>query len=410
MNVPNLSRRLATRIIEGLRGRGRIVVVRGGTSALVRVIDDVITTFVASINERFEHEHSPELDHNTREFLTLLAAAVARTLFSSEHLEDVFADRSIVEREVFDTALQTFSDETAAQRANVIVVEFDTLGYVAATAARLASEECLIDALECAANSLGVKLSRYDAELREAIFIPEDEPSAGSNIWGFGSPSAPFVPNPDLRLELEEAVAEELSFLVTQGTVSLPVIERTRTLGYRVDASLQTKLARTIDRLAACTLRRTGCAASWEFLDDARMRVHFTPLSEQDARDVDAHVTEFVTEVDTILAHAGGQLVTHPVALPAADIAVRYEGNGPVEEVKEAEPESVPEPRVTPQRTPRTGMRAKSTPRVASKRVSTKRATKRKEAPAPEKSGTRKKASLDELAAVTKKKSAAKKG
>ena len=99
MNAPNLSRRLATRIIEGLRGRGRIVVVLGGTSALVRLVDDAVSAFITPLSERFELEPSSEPDQSTRDALTLLAATVARTVLSSEHLEDVFADSAIVERE-----------------------------------------------------------------------------------------------------------------------------------------------------------------------------------------------------------------------------------------------------------------------------------------------------------------------
>ncbi|HRI65390.1 MAG TPA: hypothetical protein PK156_14175 [Polyangium sp.] len=391
MNAPNLARRLATRIIEGLHGRGRIVVVRGGTSALVRVIDDAISPFVASLSERFELEHSAEPSQSTRDSLTLLAATVARTLLSSEHLEDVFADRAIVEREVFEAALQTFSDESAERRANVMLVDIDTLGYVAATAARLASEDQLLDALDCAASSLGVKLSCYDTETREAMFIPDLE-------------MIPYV-----RLELEEAVAEELMCLVAHGSVVLPVVERTRSLERRVHASLRSKLARVLEGAAARTLRHTGCAAEWDFPDDAHVRVVVTPLSEQDAREVDMHVAEFVAEVDSILAAAGAPLVADSVACPATEVGSHYNGNGPVIETDE-DPESVPEPRVVAQRAPRGGTRTKSAPRMTPKRAGAKRTTKRAQAPAAEKSGTRKKATLEDLPTVSKKTRATKKG
>jgi aspartate 1-decarboxylase len=392
VNAPNLSRRLATHIIEGLQGRGRIVVVRGSTSALVRAVDDAIAAFVSPIIDRFERDPSPS-DQQTRDAITLLAAAVARTLFSSEHLEDVFADLSIVEREVFDAATLAFVEESEADRARVIRVELDLLGYVAATAGKLASEEQVIDTLERTANSLGVKLSHYDPSSREAIFEPGTESFA------------------DLRLELEEAVADDLSSLVVQGIVKLPVVERTRPLLHHVGPAYRTRLMRMIDRSASRTLRRTGCAARWELPDDRSVRVAFTPLSEQDARDVDTHVNEFAAEVDAILADAGAPLVTQIMTDESsrAVSALRHNGNGSAAD-HDSPPESEPEPEVVPKRAPRTGVRAKTAQRVAPKRAPAKRSTKRSEAPTTDKPSTRKQAGVKRGTGAAKKTRAAKKG
>lgn len=399
MNAPNLSRRLATRIIDGLQGRGRIVVVRGSTSALVRAVDDAISAFVSPIADRFEHEQSSADDPQTRDALTLLASSVARTLFSSEHLEDVFADRAIVEREVFDAAMNAFVEEQEAERARVMHVEIDLLGYVAATAGKLAPEEHVTSAIEHAAMSLGVKVSNYDPASRVATFETGDETF------------------PDLRLELEEAVADELSSLVARGVVKLPVLERTRPLVRLVDPSSRTRLMRVMDRAATRTLRRTGCSAQWELPDDRSVRVVFTPLSEQDARDVDTHVTEFASEVDGILADAGAPLVTEvpalvsaaPLVVPAAAaVAPHHDGNGTAE-AEEVAPESEPEPVAKPKRAPRAGVRAKAPPRVAPKRTPAKRTAKRTEA-AVEKPAPRKKATTTKRGAATKKTRPAKKG
>lgn len=392
MNAPNLSRRLATRIIEGLQGRGRIVVVRGSTWALVRAVDDAIAVFVSPIIDRFERDPSPA-DQQTREAITLLASAVARTLFSSEHLEDVFADRSVVEREVFDAATLAFNEESEADRARVIRVELDLLGYVAATAGKLASEEHLTNTLERTANSLGVKLSSYDAMSREAIFEPGTESF------------------PDLRLELEEAVADDLSSLVVQGIVTLPVMERTRPLVHHVAPAYRTRVMRMIDRCATRTLRRTGCSARWELPDDRSVRVAFTPLSEQDARDVDTHVNEFAAEVDAILADAGAPLVTEIITEEKSRAlgASRHNGNGHVEE-HDAPPESESEPDVAPKRVIRAGVRAKTAPRVAPKRAPAKRSAKRTEALTTDKPSTRKHAAVKSGTGAAKKARPAKKG
>lgn len=392
VNAPNLSRRLATRIIEGLQGRGRIVVVRGSTSALVRAVDDAIAAFVSPIIDRFEHDPSPA-DQQTREAITLLASAVARTLFSSEHLEDVFADRAVVEREVFDAATLAFVEESEADRARVIRVELDLLGYVAATAGKLAAEEHVIETLERTASSLGVKLSIYDPSSREAIFEPETELFT------------------DLRLELEEAVADELSSLVVQGIVTLPVVERTRPLVHHVSAAHRTRLSRLLDRAATRTLRRTGCSARWELPDDRSVRVVFTPLSEQDARDVDTHVNEFAVEVDAILADAGAPLVTQIIAEESSRTAAasHHNGHGTADEIETA-PESVPEPEVVPKRAPRSGVRAKTSSRVAPKRAPAKRVAKRTEATTSDKPSPRKKAAAKRTTGAPKKTRAAKKG
>lgn len=392
MNVPNLSRRLATRIIEGLQGRGRIVVVRGGTSALVRALDDAITVFIGPVSDRFEHELSPDVNQHTREILSLLAGTITQALFLSEHLEDVFADRSIVEREVFDAALHAFLDAFAAERARVLRVELDMLGYVAATAGRLAHEEYVTEALEHAAHSLGVKLSVYDPVSREAIFEPEDE------VF------------PDLRLELEEAVADELCALVSQRVVNLPVLERTRPLVHHVSPAQKTRLHRTIERAADRTLRRTGCSAQWELPDDRSLRILFTPLSEQDARDVDAHVSEFATDVDTLLADAGAPLVTDIlVTAPVARVASRHHDELMVAKVEVVAPEVLEsEPVRVPARAGHPGVRAKAESRVVPKRVPATRATKAAEALGNEVPAVRKKPTA-KLATATKKARVAKK-
>jgi len=391
VNAPNLSRRLAIRIIEGLQGRGRIVVVRGGTSALIRAIDDAITTFVPTIGDSFELQPSAEDDQRRREALTLLAATIARTLLSSEHLEDVFADRTVVEREIFDAAVVAFEEASAAERAQVIQVEIDLLGYVAATAGKLASEEDLIEAFERAADSLGIKLSSYESETRQATFVPRDSTC------------------PDVRLELEEAVADELAALVMQGVVRLPVIERIRPLVHQVSSSHRPHLLQVIDRVARKTFRRTGCSVRWELPDDRSIRVVFTPLSEQDARDVDTYIADFTSEVDYILSDVGAPLVMDIIAHERVSNALHHNGGGPIE-LEEAVPESEPPPEIPPKRVPRVGTRVKSTPRITPKRAVANRTIKRAEPAVTEKkSGTRTKTTA-KRATTTKKARVAKKG
>src|ERR1044071_5545703 len=73
---------------------------------------------------------------------------------------------------------------------------------------------------------------------------------------------------PDARLELEEAVADELSSLVDEGKGALPTIERRLPLG-RAAPEEERRAARTRISVAANrTLVRSGCTATWEFTGD----------------------------------------------------------------------------------------------------------------------------------------------
>ncbi|MDI1451451.1 hypothetical protein [Polyangium sp. 6x1] len=404
MNALNLSRRLASRIVEGLKGRGRILVVKGGTAALVRAVDDAMSGYVEPLAERALRAQALAEDPATREALSRLTGRVAQALLASEHLEDVFADRSVVEREVLDAARTALHEASASQDEAVVRVELDLLGYVAATAGKRARASSLVVALERAGLVAGARLDSYDPASREAVFVPE--------------PPA----NPDLHLELEEAVADELCALVEQGAVELPTLERTAQLRHEVSPSERARLTRLIDRAATRTLRRTGNAARWDIPDGRSVRVVYTPLSEQDARDIDVHVSAFAAEVEALLADAGAPLVTaisaaapapaEPArAEPRGKAAARPEpptlvhhanGNGaalPVEEpVEEAAPsEPAPKParaRATTKRSPRASSRTPAATRAAAARTTTKKRTpaKRTTKAGAAEEGTRKKA------------------
>ena len=406
MNALNLSRRLASRIVEGLKGRGRILVVKGGTAALVRAVDDAMSGYVEPLAERALRVPTTPDDPATREALSRLTGRVAQALLASEHLEDVFADRSVVEREVLDAARHALDEASASQDEAVVRVELDLLGYVAATAGRRARVPSLVLALERAGLVAGARLDSYDPATREAVFVPE--------------PPA----DPDLHLELEEAVADELCALVEQGAVELPTLERTAPLTREVSPSERARLTRFIDRAATRTLRRTGNTAQWEIPDGRSVRVIYTPLSELDARDVDMHVASFAAEVDALFADAGAPLITSlpampppapaeparaqprgkAVARPEAPEPPRHaNGNGAVLPVEEAAEEEVApsEPTPTPgraraatKRSPRGSSRTSATTRASAARTTTKKRapTKRATKSATTEEGTRKKA------------------
>jgi hypothetical protein len=161
-------------------------------------------------------------------------------------------------------------------------VRLDTLGYDASTVGKRAPAAALRAALERAAPSFGGVLKKYDPEVREAIFSLESS-------------------DPDARLEIEEAVADELSDLIDADVVTLPMMERTIDLSRQLDLGPRSNLRQRIDAIAAKMLRQGGCAASWELVGDRRLKVRVTPLSEQDALEVDSHMTALLSEIMAVI-------------------------------------------------------------------------------------------------------------
>src|SRR5262249_26462172 len=153
-----------------------------------------------------------------------MVGEVAEALMNSDHVEDVFAEDNVIRRDVFRIvrdALLKVTREPPEEEEEVqgpISVRLETLGYVAATVAKRADEETLRDALERAALAAEGELASYDPGKREASFaVPSGDP--------------------DARLEIEEAVADELADLVDMGLVELPTIERKVVLPREIDAA-----------------------------------------------------------------------------------------------------------------------------------------------------------------------------
>lgn len=182
MNAPNLSRRIASSIVDGLKARGRILVVKGGMAALVRAVDESM----ASELEQLSPVPSPRAlpptpqaqDSEATQTLERMLDRVVGALLGSEHLEDVFADCSVVRREVEGAVRAALSEaREKADEANVHV-RLDLLGYVASTAGKRAPQETLREALERAGHLAGARLDGYEAETRTATFLPEVEGNA----------------------------------------------------------------------------------------------------------------------------------------------------------------------------------------------------------------------------------------
>jgi hypothetical protein len=362
VNERTLSRRLATGVVEALKSHGHILVVKGGTAALARELDELMTPSLTIIEPRLG-PRSPIAGEPTSTFgdeaidsaVEEMVAKLTRALMSSDHVEDVFAEDLVIRRDIFRAVrdgllsprlLDQDGHDQGLDHPSV-QVKLDTLGYVAATVSRRVDPTELRRALDRAASVAHARFSAWSPELREATF----------RVEGGGS---------DERLDLEEAVADELADLVEQGVVDLPTIERRLDLGRAVPSGEQRAVGPRIDALAEATLLRSGCAAVWDFADPRTLRITFTPLSDQDARGVDVPMGVFTRELAALLSpgEAGrrGVAPEAPKVRAPAEAAPRPAESKPAR--ARAEPQVVEETRAA------APAAAKSAPKRTAKRAS----------------------------------------
>lgn len=297
---------LSMSVVDALKAQGHILVVKGGATALGRELEELMAPRLLRIVPRIEPLAtvggevtstfgSESIDDEVEELVGELTAA----LMDSDHVEDVFAEDNVIRRDIFrslrDGLLRAPLEGDSAVEEQVHV-RLDTLGYVAATVSKLGSVAVMREALGRAAELVQAHFTAYSAEDRAATFLLEDG-------------------DPDGRLELEEAIADELTDLVEAGIVDLPTLERTIDLGRALAPAEHRALAPRIDAAGQQTILRGGCVASWEMADARTLAVSFTPLSDQDARDVDDLLALFAREVKTILGERG--------AAPAAPAAAK---------------------------------------------------------------------------------------
>ncbi|WP_437594099.1 hypothetical protein [Sorangium sp. So ce1000] len=317
MNERNLSRRLSTSIVDALKAHGHILVARGGATALARELEDKMSADIAAIAPRLEPwalvDGEPTTTFGTDEIddqVEELVASLTSTLMESEHVEDIFTEDNVIKRDVFRVmrdALLGPRPELVLEDDGPVHVRLDTLGYVASTVGKRAPVQVLRESLTRAAQTAGGQLTGYDPELREATFSVESS-------------------DPDARLEIEEAVADELSDLVEAKVVTLPMLERRFELQRKIEAGARGAVRQRIDSIASKMLREGGCAASWELAGDRLLKLKLTPLSEQDALEVDSHMTEFKRDVAAVL---GDPLDELDVARKPAAAPLRYDAPPP---------------------------------------------------------------------------------
>lgn len=283
---------LSMSVVDALKAQGHILVVKGGATALARELEELMAPRLARIVPRIEPMAtvggevtstfgSESIDDEVEAMVLELTSA----LMDSDHVEDVFAEDNVIRRDIFrslrDGLLSAPAEGVDAVEEQVHI-RLDTLGYVAATVSKLASATAMREALGRAAELVQAHFTAYSAEDRAATFLLEDG-------------------DPDGRLELEEAIADELTDLVEAGIVDLPTIERTIDLGRPLAPAEHRALAPRIDAAGQQTILRGGCVASWEMEDARTLAISFTPLSDQDARDVDQLVAAFARDLKAIV-------------------------------------------------------------------------------------------------------------
>lgn len=229
-----VSRQVAQVTLEALKKAGHILLAPGGTEAVLRELSQLIDPVIPRVLAKLDF--SPIMgevsstfgDEATDEAVEALVEEMREALLDSDGVEDVFADDRTIERMIFRTFAETSrtlartaQEEDEDDELPPISVKLDTLGYVAAAAAKSADDGTLREALDRAAEAAQSELKTFDEKSLTAFFKPVD-------------------PDPDRRLDIESAIEEELSDLVDLGVVELPTVKRTLPLPALGDAERKT--------------------------------------------------------------------------------------------------------------------------------------------------------------------------
>jgi len=394
-----LAQDLAAKIIEVLTQRGHVLLSKGGRPALVRELsdrmNDILTLIVGRMpppgivdNEVTSTFGDEKVDDTVEE----MVEDVTSSLMDSEQVEDVFSEDAVIRRDVFRVVKETLLSAERpwgdTEEADVVVA-LDSLGYVAGKAAQRAGKVLVESALGRAAKASRAKLLSYEPDTQTATFRAA-------------------LATPDARLELEEAVADELANLVDEGLVALPTIERRVPLGRSVASDERHSSRARVDIASTRTLLRSGCTATWEYIGDDTLAVSLVPMSDQDGRTVDAHVESFAREVYGIFNR--GRTSAEQPAAPELDPWLRLAKS--IEAPKSARsPQKLEAPKSarSPQKTAAPAVKAPAKRAAPDKRLAPAVKSPAKKAAPAVKAPAKKAAPAKKVAPAKKAKAAAKK-
>lgn len=300
-----------------------MLVVKGGSAALTREIEELLAPSVPALR-------AGELDERAS---AALLRDLTQLVLTSDHIEDVFADDRVIEGEL--GRVVQGGVWRRGEPLEDVRIKLDTLGYVAATAARLAPAEVVRAALErgaAAVHACFVALPVHTAEpaVREALFRIDGADEDG-------------------RLELEEAVAEELAGLVEDGLVTLPDVACDVDLGREMAPLAQDALNKRIEQLAP-SIRRHG-PTSWSFTGPRTLHVSYTPLSEPDASEAEQKLRAFSDEIVVASSELGISVrrPTPPLGAPrTASVRLDSPKPAPLSPPKAASKSTPPSPPPSP--------------------------------------------------------------
>lgn len=291
-----VSRQVAQVTLEALKKAGHILLAPGGTEPVLRELSQLIDPVIPRVLAKLDF--SPIMgevsstfgDEAADEAVEALVEEMREALLDSDGVEDVFADDRTIERLIFRTFAETArslarkaqEEDDDDEELPPISVKLDTLGYVAAAAAKSADDGTLRDALDRAAEAAQSELKTFDEKSLTAFFKPVD-------------------PDPERRLDIESAIEEELSDLVDLGVVELPTLRRTLPLPKLSDPQRKA-LRRRLDELAQKHLAAPHCPGSWDWSQDkAAIDLVFTPLSEPDGGLIDQKTQAFQADLTLAL-------------------------------------------------------------------------------------------------------------
>lgn len=298
-----------------------MLVVKGGSAALTREIEELLAPSVPALR-------AGELDERAS---AALLRDLAQLVLTSDHIEDVFADDRVIEGEL--GRVVQGGVWRRGEPLEDVRIKLDTLGYVAATAARLAPAEVVRAALErgaAAVHACFVAVHGAEPTVREALFRIDGADEDG-------------------RLELEEAVAEELAGLVEDGLVTLPEVACDVDLGREMAPLAQDALNKRIEQLAP-SIRRHG-PTSWSFTGPRTLHLSYTPLSEPDASEAEQKLRAFSDEIVVASSELGISVrrPTPPLGAPrTASVRLDSPKPAPVSPPKAASKSTPPSPSPSP--------------------------------------------------------------
>ncbi len=290
-----LQRLTATRVVEALQEREHIIVAPGSSDALGQELEGIIaaplTAFIANCNYGADDRRNLSTTFGcdaADDAVEAMVDAIGERLMESDHVDDIFAEDRLIRRDSFrairDVLLSYLRGEIDVDpdrpKPQTHTVLLSELGYLVATVAQHVTPELLHETLERAAKGVNASVSAIDH-------------AAGQVNFELSTPSS------EQRLAIEEAITEQVVMLVDSGLVELPSVEQVLQLSGELSA--RPGFSAALSTAARLTQERTGCSAVCTIIDAENVLATLTPLTDDDARNVETHFATFLDQLERAL-------------------------------------------------------------------------------------------------------------